>query len=285
MLPTVIIHHANCPDGFGSAWLMNQAIAGQTKIIAASYGDPLPDEVDGADVIIVDFCYPSNELDELTRRANKCLILDHHQTSFGYLEDSFFTLYHSVEAMGSATPSFAAVLDIEHSGVGLVQEFTGNHVPFLANVEDRDLWRFDLPGTADVFAVVTSYPYTLDAWDYLESMHLDDMKEQGAAINRYRDQLIEAAVKNARRVELPTGHVVWASPCPYAIGSDVAGELAKRTPDTFAAYYVDSPGKVRFGLRSGPDGADVAAIAEKMGGGGHKHASGFETTYGWSADA
>ena len=40
-------------------------------------------------------------------------------------------------------------------------------------------------------------------------------------------------------------------------------------------YYYDL-GECRFfGLRSAPDGLDVAEIAEKFGGGGHKHAAGF----------
>lgn len=44
-----------------------------------------------------------------------------------------------------------------------------------------------------------------------------------------------------------------------------------------ATYYDDSDGR-RWSLRSTPEGADVAQIAEAFGGGGHKHAAGFRMT-------
>lgn len=275
---TMIIHHANCPDGFGSAWLLEQSHPGAT-IVAASYGDPLPD-VDGLDVYLVDFCYPAEELMELRLRANFLAILDHHQTALGYVEAAGIQMFSSYgEYIGDreqAQPQAFAILDMDHSGVGLVQQYTGDTVPFLAHVEDRDLWRFALPNTADVFAAVTSRPYTKEAWDWMESLPLEDLITEGKAISRYRDKLIEDTVLTAWLERLPTGHLVWCAASPYAIGSDVAGELAKRDPDSFAAYFVHYGDRIRFGLRSGPDGADVAAIAEKLGGGGHKHASGFE---------
>lgn len=282
-MPTTIIHHANCPDGFGSAWLMNQTVQDAT-IIAASYGDPLPPEVHDADVIIVDFCYPTDQLLELQVRARSCLILDHHQTSLNYLEHSEFMVFDSVTELQGETfsgPVFVAVLDMSRSGVGLVMQFTGKQVPFLHYVEDRDLWKFQYPDTPDMFAAVTSQPYTIQAWDDLEAVYLPELLEQGKAINRYRDKLIADTVATARMALLPTGHRVWVVASPYAIGSDVAGELAKRTPELFAAYYVDSPDSIRFGLRSTPEGMDVAEIAEQLGGGGHKHASGFEITRKW----
>jgi oligoribonuclease NrnB/cAMP/cGMP phosphodiesterase (DHH superfamily) len=280
---TLIIHHANCPDGFGSAWLLEQSHPGAT-IVAASYGDPLP-EVDGLDVFLVDFCYEAEQLMELGLRCNSLTILDHHQTALGYVEAAGIEKFDSVQnyfERQEAVPQTFAILDMEHSGVGLVQQFTGYTVPFLSHVEDRDLWRFALPNTADVFAAVTSRPYTKEAWDRMDSMPLEDLIVEGKAISRYRDKLIQDAVATARQELLPTGHRVWVAASPYAIGSDVAGELAKRQPELFAAYYVDGPDGIRFGLRSTPVGLDVAKIAETLGGGGHKHASGFEVTRKWN---
>ncbi|HRE01609.1 MAG TPA: hypothetical protein PLV68_09935, partial [Ilumatobacteraceae bacterium] len=120
---------------------------------------------------------------------------------------------------------------------------------------DRDLWRFDLTGTADVFAAVTSRPYTVEAWDEMMWLPIDRLLVEGRAINRWRDQLIEGCVANAYEHTL-FGHRVWVAAAPYAIGSDVAGILAKRNPTLFGAYYVDDGHGRKWGLRSGADGLD-----------------------------
>lgn len=283
MSDVVIIHHANCPDGFGSAWLLQQSWEDSPTIIAASYGDPVPDVVDGSQVFLVDYCYPATELINIAGRCDTLTILDHHQTALDYVRDAGIPTYHSIGEFNlhhEGEPAFA-VLDMEHSGVGLVMQFTDKHVPFLYRIEDRDLWRFALADTPEVFAAVTSRPYEIEAWDEIEAVHPADLALEGRAIQRYRQKLIDECVANARMALLPTGHRVWVAAAPYAIGSDVAGELAKRTPTLFGAYYVEHPTTIRFGLRSTPDGADVAEIAEVLGGGGHKHASGFEVNRKW----
>jgi uncharacterized protein len=277
---TTIIHHANCPDGFGSAWLLRQALPDDTAIHAASYGEDVPfDLVDDADVYLVDFCYPGPELTDVAARARSLVVLDHHQTAVGYVAEAGLETYDSVDQFVDSTSMpgpVIAILDMNHSGVGIVQQYTGLEEPFLAFVEDRDLWRFSLLDTPDVFAAVTSRPYTLEAWDEIASMSIDSLVIEGQAINRYRDKMIADTVSTAWLERLPTGDVVWCAASPYAIGSDVAGELAKRDPENFAAYFVHYGTRIRFGLRSSPDGADVAAIAETVGGGGHRHAAGFE---------
>jgi nanoRNase/pAp phosphatase (c-di-AMP/oligoRNAs hydrolase) len=47
----------------------------------------------------------------------------------------------------------------------------------------------------------------------------------------------------------------------------------------FAACYWDTPAGRVFSLRSGENGMDVSVIAQKYGGGGHKHASGFRVPF------
>ena len=210
------------------------------------------------------------------------MILDHHQTAKAYLADSPFQIFDSVQGMvGDETPSaYSAVLDEKHSGVGLTMQFTGKTVPFLYYLQDRDLWKFEMEDTPEVFAAVTSRPYTLEAWDEIEAIHPDDLIGEGIAIERYRQKLISEIVDTAAEIVIPTGHRVWAAASPYAVGSDVAGVLAARDPDWYAAYFVPYGDRTRFGLRSTETGQDVAEIAERLGGGGHKHASGFEIPVG-----
>ena len=56
--------------------------------------------------------------------------------------------------------------------------------------------------------------------------------------------------------------------------SDVLNVLAQGHPFAVAFAYKDRMWKCS--LRSAADGQDVAKIAEQFGGGGHKHAAGFE---------
>ena len=53
-----------------------------------------------------------------------------------------------------------------------------------------------------------------------------------------------------------SGFLVPITNCAWSIGSEVTGELAVGHP--FAAYYYDGKDDRLFGLRSSPDGMDVA---------------------------
>lgn len=278
---TVIVHHANCPDGFTAAWLLNHAVSAD-RIVAAQWGDVPPDIDEGEHVYVVDFCYEPGELRWLHDRAGKLVVLDHHATSSGWLVDAFGDAVEmSVDGIDSPFGTDAdghwLVCDRQRSGATLAGWYIGDDgPPFVRFVEDRDLWRWRLKGTAEVFAAVTSRPYTLEAYDELGSMFEDQLIGEGRAIDRYREQLIEQTVETAWLGSV-LGHIdIWVAASPYAIGSDVAGRLAERDPDRFAAYFVQYGDRRKYGLRSTPSGLNVAELAAEVGGGGHPHAAGFE---------
>lgn len=283
-----ILYHDNCPDGFASAYwlrrnLLNDPAGHIVHLVPARYGEAPPLEfLEGQDVRIVDFCYPGDELEKIAMVANSVVVLDHHVTATQYVaEQSKLARYDSVLELPFTEP-FGAVLDMGRSGIGLTVDYVTNHLrrpedppAWFVNLEDRDLWRFEHIFTREIFAAVTSRPYTIEAWDQMVDMHPDALAVEGTAINRYRDQLIAQVLDTAYTTTV-LGHEVWVAACPYAIGSEVAGELAKRNPTKFGAYYVDYGSWRKWGLRSGPDGINVAELAETVGGGGHKHAAGFE---------
>lgn len=284
MTPPLILCHASCPDGVGAAWLLRMTI-GAAEVIQVSYDDAeLPDVTDRV-VWIVDFCYPGEQLDEIARRAESLVIFDHHQTALGYVNDSEeVTLFSAMrDWLDAESPSRAAVIDMDHSGIGLVAEYRDlafdlDSPPFAKHVEDRDLWRFRLRDTPAIFAAITSRPYTMEAWDEIYRVGYRGLLTEGQAIERYRQQLIEATLETAYQDTVIGHRDIWVAACPYAIGSDVAGELAKRDPSRFAAYFVECGNFRRYGLRSTDSGLDVAELAATVGGGGHKHASGFRWT-------
>lgn len=269
--PLICIYHGGCPDGFTSAWIVARSFGSTpVRLVEGRYGEPPPADVDGANVYIVDFSYPRDQLLDLAGRAATVTVLDHHksaQEDLAGLDDAPLTY-----------PTLCVEFDMDRSGAGITWDHfhpdDHDNRPWLVNyVEDRDLWRFKLPWTHEAFAAVSSHPNTLEAWDEIASTPFDRIVTEGRAVQRFRQKLIDTAVEGAIRVTI-AGHDVPVANVPYAVGSDVAGELAKGEP--FAAYWYESDGERRWGLRSAPDGLDVAEIAQRFGGGGHKHAAGYK---------
>lgn len=268
----ICIYHANCPDGFTAAWIVHRYSAAsgiEVELHPGVYGEEPPD-LAGRHVIIVDFSYPNGMMHKIADKANTLVVLDHHQTALDNCAE--LTEHENVHV----------VLDVERSGARITWDYIypGEDAPeIVRHVEDRDLWRFAHHETPAYFAALTSHPYTLEAWDAVAAQPLAEVVAEGEAIERYRQRLIEQHVALARPSTHPTGIEMPVVNCPYAIASDVAGELAKLAPNKVAAYYFDdrAAGLRQWGLRSTEDGPDVAAIAEAFGGGGHKHAAGFRT--------
>lgn len=286
-LPPIIIHHGGCPDGFTAAMILNFCLGGGCELVRGHYGED-PPEVTNRHVWIVDFSYPHDTLEQIWVVAASVSMLDHHDTA---VRDIDFANAHSLEdavRLAGSDENFIW-LDTNQSGAGMVARFCeeaflvgDESQPFVApdwvwNVEDRDLWRFDLEHTEDVLGFLTSHPYDYDTWVEFLLVDRAEMARRGAEITRYRNQLISAAVATAYRAVLPTGHEVWVACCPYAIGSDVAGRLAETSDEGWAAYYVNYGHKVRYGLRSRAPDIVVNTIAESLGGGGHPQSAGFES--------
>lgn len=268
MTEPICIFHAGCPDGFTAAWIaydLHRTIGG-IELWPAQYGDPPPD-VTGRNVTIVDFSYKRPVMEHIRDTARTLRVLDHHKTAAEDLD-------------GLAGPEGSVVIfDMNRSGAMLAWDYYHPDEPapdLVRYVQDRDLWHRALPNNAEVFGAITSRPYTIEAWDHLAYTPLATLVTEGRAVAMYRERLIEQAVANAYE-DTVCGHRVLVANCAYAIGSEVAGRLGEGRP--FGAYYLDLPGGVRqWGLRSSEEGMDVAVLAESMGGGGHRHASGFKVT-------
>lgn len=107
-----------------------------------------------------------------------------------------------------------------------------------------------------------------EVWQGLNVGHL---KVEGNAISRFRQQLVDGAVKRA----------VWGSnkvpmaTCVPEIRSEVGEALRAKYPEApFAAINYVENGQKQWSLRSQEGGFDVNAVANQFGG-GHKAAAGF----------
>jgi hypothetical protein len=293
-----ICYHRGCPDGFGAAWWLQRHLhmgdgsptPAEVDMVPCNWDDELPDQALVADhVWCVDYCFDGPKLRALIDAGKLLTIFDHHQTTENYLRAAELCWITDAVAYSQRTltgefdiAKVHVVLDKERSGVGIVAEVVAAwrklHAPeFVWNLQDRDLWRFLLSDTRDVFAAVTARPYTIEAWDALAEMPHEALVAEGKGINLYRDQLIESVAASVFWITVGgdgTGRWVPCASSPYFIGSDVAGLLAERY-NGIGAYVILHNDRVQVGLRSRNDGPDVAELAQYHGGGGHKHASGL----------
>lgn len=267
------IYHANCADGFGAAWVVRRFFGdGNVDFHPGVYGAAPPD-VSGRDVIMVDFCYKRPVLEEMGERAASIIILDHHKTAAADLSS------YAVADIGAALQdtAIAAIFDMDRSGARLAWDcfFPDQEPPALIkHIEDRDLWRFKLPGTREIQAAVSSYPYEFEVWDGLMADDPQNLVAEGSAIERKHFKDIHEFIETTRHRLTVGGHDVPALNAPYFWSSDAGHILARGEP--FAACYWHAADGVVFSLRSSDDGEDVSEIAKLYGGGGHRNASGFK---------
>src|SRR5690606_24668973 len=167
------------------------------------------------------------------------------------------------------------MFDLECSGAMLAWEYfnPGEPVPDLIRyIQDRDLGRFELPNSREIFAAISSYPLQFDAWDQLMRTRLDSLVEEGRVILRKHQRDLEVVLPSLTRFMVFGGYVVPAANIPHMMTSEVGGRLAQGHP--FGVTYYDTPSHRVFSLRSTKAGVDVSKIAELYGGGGHRHAAG-----------
>jgi len=265
----LIIFHAHCLDGFGAAyaaWLYFDH--GNCELHPASHGKEHP-VCDGRKVYILDFSYRRHVMKELCERAESVIVIDHHISAF-----------KDMQGLDNEIANLTLDFSMERSGAVLAWQYfhPEKELPdLLLDVEDRDIWKFERAGSADRTCALMSYKFDMAQWhqwcsDSAAYQHLD---REGAAINRFRRQMIERHKKRAIMGKI-AGHTVPIVNCPSEIISELVGELSVGYP--FAAGFQDSEEKRSWSLRSdGSNGEDVSQIAAGFGGGGHKNAAGFAT--------
>ncbi|RLT96339.1 DHH family phosphoesterase [Ketobacter sp.] len=269
----LIIFHANCLDGFGSAysaWVHFQLnLNVSAEYLPAAHGDT-PPAAHNRTVYLLDYAYKREGMEQLCQQAAKVIVLDHH-----------ITAVNELAGMDQQFDNLELHFDMERSGAMITWEyFHSTAAPkLIACVQDRDMWWWNIPESHDVNAGLMSQPFTFERWHEAvqDEQAFQCLVNDGNAINRYRTQMIEQG-KRAAEMGTIAGHRVPIVNCPRAIVSELVGELAEGHP--FAAGYSDKGLRRSWSLRSAQDGADVAQIAQQFGGGGHKNAAGFVTWLG-----
>lgn len=290
------IYHGNCADGFASAWAVDQAFKEQKlssnpvdwndpslKLVAGVYQNPFDKEaITDAHVIIVDFSYKRSVIRAMSNFCRSITIIDHHKTAIADLEQ--------IELDEDVKCPIYTRFDTQNSGAMLTWNyyFPANKSPrLLQHIEDRDLWKFRLPGTRDIQANLFSYPYDLPTWDSIirafdqSEQYRHDFIVAGSAIERKHFKDIAELTTVGMHYKRIGGVRVPCLNVPYTLASDAGNSMCQATgdkPQFAACFFINGNDEAVFSLRSLDEGQDVSEIAKLYGGGGHKNAAGFKVT-------
>ncbi len=259
----VIIYHAECSDGFGGAWAAWKKFGGRAEYIAMHYHSKLPEGLKNKEIYMIDFTFPRQVIKKLLKENKRVTSIDHHLT-------------RKEETMMTYEYSYA----LNNSGSVLAWKYfhPGKPVPkMLRHIEDMDIWKFKLSHTWNIFLYLDLFDRDFKVWDKLAE-ELDNPRiykkrvAEGGLLVRFQEKLIERTVdNNAELVEFEGYKTYAVNSCHFT--SQIGSALYKKFPP-IAIIWSQRAGKKIISLRS--DGTvDVAKLAEKYGGGGHKAASGF----------
>lgn len=258
-----IIHHADCPDGFGAAFVLKQKFP-EAQLVPAFHGKPIDESlVKGKRVLVVDFSWKREETLRLKDLAKSMFILDHHKSAEKELEGLPF-----------------ATFDMSRSGIQLAWDFAFPNEPrpwWVDYTADRDLWRWELPDSQVINAFIMTLPHTIEGWSQLREVTFEGARLLGTGARAQIDHYVEKTTAQALPGVLD-GKWVKIVNVPYPNISDVLGKLVDDGADVGVGWFVREDLKVQFSLRSEGD-LDVSKIAENYGGGGHRNAAGFQLPF------
>jgi uncharacterized protein len=264
LMNKVGIYHANCLDGITAATIMSMKYPTSTLAKGYYQTEPNWELIEGAQVFLLDFSFKHDVMVKVLDVAAEVILLDHHDTALDDLKPleghPKFHTQHSTN---------------ENSGAVIAWNYFFPNQPVLklvSHVEDRDLWKFNMPETRAICAALYSYELTVETFKRLFSRKLESLVTEGHPLLRAHDKEVARLVPKASRAILPGGENVPILNLAPEYTSDVLNELAKS--DIFAMGYVITKDRVLFSLRA-QDTIHVGKFCESLGGGGHRNAAGF----------
>ena len=255
----LVIYHANCTDGFGAAYAAWKLLGDRAEYHAAKHGEPPPD-VKGKNVVVLDFSYDNSTTKRLMKEAKGFLIIDHHKTAIVELHDVTCTRF-----------------DMNHSGAMLAWNFfhPGKEAPRMIKfIEDRDLWKWQIPYSKEFSAAFDMVPYDFEEFDkYLDDSAVDSAQERGAYILAYSKTVISKIAKQAVSRKMG-GKDVLVVNSPHWM-SEIGAALSPKCDFAVIWFYDHETRQVKVSLRAHHEDSDVSEVAKRYGGGGHRKAAGF----------
>ena len=178
-----VIYHADCTDGFGSAYAAWKLLGNRSEYHACKHGSK-PPNVKGKNVVILDFSFDNKTTKKMIEEANDLLVIDHHKSAMVELHDISNTHF-----------------DMSKSGATLAWEFfhPGKEAPkFVQYITDRDLWKWELPYSKEFSAAFDMVPYNFEEFEKFEDDSVfDDAVKRGSYILAYSKTVVKKVCEKA----------------------------------------------------------------------------------------
>lgn len=259
-----VIYHAECTDGFGAAWAAWKLLGSSAEYYAAKHDTPPPD-IAGKNVVILDFSYNNKTMKKMMKSAKSLFVIDHHKTAMIDLHD--LACVH---------------FDMNHSGAMLSWMFfhPGKEPPRMIKfIEDRDLWKWEIPYSKEFSAAFDMVPYDFDEFSRFEDESVvDDAVRRGSYILAYSKTVVSKIVKHAAQRTLDGRAALVVNSSHWM--SEIGNVLSQKCDIAVIWFFDHNDLTTKVSLRSHHNAADVSEIAKKFGGGGHKNAAGFRLDLG-----
>lgn len=262
----VCIYHKDCVDGFAAAWVVRSRFP-NAVFHSATYGDDVPAVPPDSVVYIVDFSFPMDKLVALCERVSMVHVFDHHASAIKRLTES------DIEC----PENLYLTLDVTKSGAGITWDTLrkGHRPNFIKYAEDYDLWRFQYGDrTRNYQRYLAFIGWDFGAWDDCIRGAESDAMSNGALLRASDQRQMQWHLANTWRAVTFEGMRVALINTPRYMTSLVNNEILESQPIVLS-YYDMPEGRV-YRINTHPDsGLDASVLAERYGGGGHKHAAGF----------
>jgi len=264
-----VLYHKACTDGTGSKFAAWKKFGNNAEYIAVNYGEPVPPMNFGSEVYIVDFSYDRDVLKQLYSVHKSVVVLDHHKTA--------------EEALKGCP---GCHFDMHRSGCVMAWQYFHPDVKvpeLLLDIQDRDLWLFNRPFSKEIHAGLQLLKGDMLMWNgVVESpARYQQLVQEGRLLLKRQKIAIESAVKGKVKIVNMSNHRVGITNT-----TDLASEIGNaiceskvHNVDFAVCYCINSNDDVLLSFRSVGD-FDVSPIAARLGGGGHKNASGARVGLG-----
>lgn len=272
---TSTIFHHNDADGIASAAIILELYSKEEikeiKCIEMDYGKEIDwNDVKDNDVFIVDFSFPPDIMKKIVKESKSLHWIDHHKTAMDNNPD----LWNNKDIKG--------IRSLDKSGCELTWDYffpDSQFIPYAIQlIGDYDLWLFRHPLTKEFQAGLS-----LEVYSPKDSVWNDLLSESNIFVNRFiskGETLLKAQHKRVSKSFRDGYDIILEGFKTRVMNSnnDISdtGHYACEKGYDIGLVWSIRGNKVIVGLRSIGD-INVAEIAEKHGGGGHKCAASFHT--------
>jgi oligoribonuclease NrnB/cAMP/cGMP phosphodiesterase (DHH superfamily) len=274
-IDTIIYHHP-CPDGCTSATIANKffkEIGKEVNFWGISHSANSPPELyeklKNKNVLICDFSFKKDIINNLLKIVKGLLIIDHHKSAKEDLEN---------------LDQKYKIFDMNHCGAYLVWNYfyPEKTIPlFVKYIEDNDIWLKAMPQTLEVTAYVSSLELDFDIFEKFindETLIHKEAIPLGEILLKQAQKQIDFSLKKASvKMTEFDDMIYFVGSCNSTTNiNEVGNNMLTKFPyiNFSCTFSLNANKSYSASLRSDDSRTDVSIVASKNYGGGHRNASG-----------